>query len=265
MKIGYSSLNIYMFREENFINSSKIHLNKIIECYSLNLRDLELNTFGNTGILRDQFECIDISNNVISRLNNISRLDKLSVFIACNNKIEYIDELFCKQLLNLESLVLTNNKLSGIESISAIFLLKNLKRLSLIDNPVTKIPNYRDIIIYMLPNLIYLDFQKIKQSERGRSRSFAESDKMVQELARKYLKEAEIYSETKYIDNLQSLLYNFEGKKECLKLRNDELNEIKVAISSCENLEKLKILENCLIEQKISIEAQKIIEEYSFK
>ncbi|KAK6589178.1 hypothetical protein RS030_213390 [Cryptosporidium xiaoi] len=253
-----------MFREESLISSSKVCLNKIIECYSLDLRDLRLNVFGNTGLIRDQFECIDVSNNSISRLSNISHLDKLSIFIACNNKIEYVEEGFCRKLINLESLVLSNNKLSDLESISAIFLLKNLRRLSLIENPITKIPNYREIIIYMLPSLFYLDFQKIKQSERDRSKSFAKSDKRVQELINKYIKKSELYFEKENNNISSTELYNLELKGN-LKLGNDELNKIKVAISSCESLEKLRILEKCLIEQKISFEALSIIDEYNFK
>ena len=45
-------------------------------------------------------------------------------------------------------------------------LLEDLKTLSLVDNKVTKVENYRAFVISLLPNLKILDFQKIKPRER---------------------------------------------------------------------------------------------------
>ncbi|KAJ1607669.1 putative U2 small nuclear ribonucleoprotein A' LRR repeat-containing protein [Cryptosporidium canis] len=240
-----------------------IFLNSINESYSCNIRNSRIKTFDNTGVLRDQFECIDLSDNLISSLGNISGLNKLKTFIACNNEIELIEPGFCKSLPNLESLILTNNRLKSIESISAIFLLKNLKRLSLVNNPITKIPHYKAIMIGMLPNLVYLDFQKINQFERNTSELFIESN---------YLRNDgifQIYSpnllKSSQINNIgePSPIVAFEKSNGLQsKLTPVQLNNIKMAISFCNNIEKLKILEDSLINNEISPEAQEIMDDF---
>ncbi|OII74255.1 U2 small nuclear ribonucleoprotein [Cryptosporidium ubiquitum] len=245
---------------------STIFLNKINESYSLNIRNSKIKTFDNTGILRDQFECIDLSDNSISSLNHISNLNRLSTFIACNNEIEYIEFGFTNSLPNLESLVLTNNKLRSIESISAIFLLKNLKRLSLVNNPVTKVPNYKTILIGMLPNLIYLDFQKISKVERSTSELFFETNSIGRELLvhyssaenfeRNFIKNISRFSPSK----INVILDSSENKPNHI-----QLNNIKIAISVCNDIEKLRILEESLIKNKISPEAQEIIDDFISK
>ena len=53
--------------------------------------------------------------------------------------------------------------MSQIENLSNC---KSLKRLSLIDNLVTKLENYRYFTIHKLPQLTVLDFQKVKLKER---------------------------------------------------------------------------------------------------
>lgn len=245
-----------------FTQLSTIYLNKINESYTYNIRNSKIKTFDNTGILRDQFECIDLSDNLISSLSNISNLNRLTTFIACNNEIELIEYGFCKSLPNLESLVLTNNRLSNIESISAIFLLKNLKRLSLINNPVTKIPNYKAIMIGMLPNLLYLDFQKINQMERNASELFIETNYPGKDmLLQHYSFENYENNSLKNLNEPSPAIINTKLDPFQNKLTQVQLNNIKMAISVCNNIEKLRILEESLIRNKITPEAKEIIDD----
>lgn len=242
---------------------STISLNKINESYSFNLRNSKIKTFDNTGILRDQFECIDLSNNSISSLKHISNLSRLSTFIACNNEIEYIECGFTNSLPNLESLVLTNNKLKNIESISAIFLLKKLKRLSLVNNPVTKAPDYKTILIGMLPNLIYLDFQKVSKEERSASEFFFETNSIGKELLVKYssfknFEKNSVKSINKFLSSKVNPILDLSESKP----NHIQLNNIKIAISICNDIEKLRILEESLIKNKITPEAQEIIDDF---
>lgn len=244
-----------------FAQLSTIYLNKINESYSYSIRNSKIKTFDNTGILRDQFECIDLSDNLISSLSNISHLNRLTTFIACNNEIEFVESGFCKSLPNLESLVLTNNQLKSIESISAIFLLKNLKRLSLINNPVAKIPNYKAIMIGMLPNLVYLDFQKINQMERNASKLFIVTNYSGKDMLFQHsFKNCENNS-IRNLNESSPAIANTKSEPFQKQLTQVQLNSIKMAISVCDNIEKLKILEESLVRNKITPEAQEIIDD----
>jgi hypothetical protein len=66
-------------------------------------------------------------------------------------------------LPKLSTLVLTTNKLVNLSDLDPLSTLPNLQTLSLLDNEVTKKPQYRLYVINRCPNLRLLDFKKIKQ------------------------------------------------------------------------------------------------------
>ena len=77
-----------------------------------------------------------------------------------------------EQLVNLNSLVLTNNKISDFSEIDNLATCKKLEYLSLVDNPVIHKLYYRLYTIYKIPSLRVLDYQKVKKSERDAATTF---------------------------------------------------------------------------------------------
>jgi U2 small nuclear ribonucleoprotein A' len=66
-------------------------------------------------------------------------------------------------LPKLHTLVLTNNRLTNLAEIDPLASLPKLQFLSLLDNTVTKQPDYRLYVIHKLKHLRLLDFKKVKQ------------------------------------------------------------------------------------------------------
>ena len=58
----------------------------------------------------------------------------------------------------LENLILSNNKLSDLNELVHLRNCKSLQRLSIMNNPVTSIANYRLFVIGHLPHLRFLDY-----------------------------------------------------------------------------------------------------------
>jgi len=69
-------------------------------------------------------------------------------------------------LPKLHSLVLTNNRLVNLVEIDPLSSIPKLQYLSLLDNNITKKPNYRLYVIHKLKSLRVLDFVKIKAKVR---------------------------------------------------------------------------------------------------
>merc|ERR1719379_2749197 len=70
-------------------------------------------------------------------------------------------------LPNLKALILTGNKLEKLVDLEPLTRLKNLERLSLLENPVTKVKHYRPYMIHKCSkSLRILDFNRIKDKER---------------------------------------------------------------------------------------------------
>merc|ERR1712039_347436 len=68
---------------------------------------------------------------------------------------------------NLTSVILTGNKLEKLVDLGPLTRLKQLERLSLLENPVTKVKHYRPYMISKCAkSLRILDFNRIKDKER---------------------------------------------------------------------------------------------------
>ena len=70
--------------------------------------------------------------------------------------------LFAEFLPKLHTLILTNNRLVNLVELDPLASLPKLQTLSLLDNNITKKPNYRLYVIHKLKKLRILDFRKVK-------------------------------------------------------------------------------------------------------
>lgn len=133
----------------------------------LMLRGLKIPTIENLGGSNDSYECIDLSDNDLIKLGNFPPLKRLHVLLLMNNRISRIAEECFDPLPNLVSVTLTGNKLERLVDLEPLTRLKNLERLSLLENPVTKVKHYRPYMIHKCSkSLRILDFNRIKDKER---------------------------------------------------------------------------------------------------
>ncbi|KAK3029343.1 hypothetical protein RJ639_037866, partial [Escallonia herrerae] len=132
----------------------------------LDLRGNKIAVIENLGGTEDQFDTIDLSDNEIVKLENFPLLSRLGTLILNNNRITRINPNIGEFLPKLHTLVLTNNRLVNLVEIDPLASLTNLQVLSLLDNNITKKPNYRLYVIHKLKSLRLLDFRKVTQKER---------------------------------------------------------------------------------------------------
>ncbi|THG19352.1 hypothetical protein TEA_026326 [Camellia sinensis var. sinensis] len=95
------------------------------------------------GAQKDQFDTIDLSD------NEIVKLEKFPYFLP-----------------KLHTLVLANYRLTNLVEIDPLASLTKLQFLSLLDNNITKKPNYHLYVIHKLKSLHVLDFKKVKHKEQ---------------------------------------------------------------------------------------------------
>ncbi|OEL14564.1 hypothetical protein BAE44_0024415, partial [Dichanthelium oligosanthes] len=86
----------------------------------------------------------------------------LAIPIFCSH-LTFSFGFFSCFLPKLHTLVLTNNRLTNLADIDPLASLPKLQYLSLLDNTVTKQPDYRFYVIHKLKHLRLLDFKKVKQ------------------------------------------------------------------------------------------------------
>jgi Leucine-rich repeat len=93
-------------------------------------------------------------------------MKRLGTLLLANNLITRASSSLHSSLPALHSVVLTNNRIASLVEIDALSSISSLRKLSLLHNPVTRRPHYRSYVIFRMPQLTELDFQKIKRKEK---------------------------------------------------------------------------------------------------
>jgi U2 small nuclear ribonucleoprotein A' len=86
-----------------------------------------------------------------------------------------LDIKLAKSLPRLTTLVLTNNALSELSSLNPLARFPLLEYVTLMGNPVTRKKHYREYVIWKCKSIRVLDFQRIKQKERGLAKDLMET------------------------------------------------------------------------------------------
>merc|ERR1711934_1131315 len=199
--------------------------------WELDCRGNRIPLIENLGSTEDQFDTLNLCDNEVAKLDNFPRLLRLKTLLCCNNRIARIDASVAEMLINLEALILTNNHLKHLADIDALQEAKNLHTLALTDNEITKKPYYRLYVIHKLPQLKFLDFQKIKTKDRDAAK------KQFSGKAGEKLK-AEIQAARTFVPG-----GGVAGEN---RLTEEQINEIKAAINKATTIDEVNRLEKAL-------------------
>lgn len=178
--IKLTKLNMRITPE--LIQSCYQYTNKATSDRELRMRALKINAIENLGATLNQFDCFDLSDNSIKKLENFPLLPRLKCLLLNNNRIYKISSSLEQSIPNLERLILTNNYVQELGDIDPLSGLKNLTALSLLNNPVTTRKHYRHYVIFKLPTLKVLDFCKVKRVEREQAQDLFSTRKLQEQL-----------------------------------------------------------------------------------
>ncbi|XP_060823180.1 dynein axonemal assembly factor 11 [Bombus pascuorum] len=134
-----------------------------------------------------------LQNNLISKIENLSKLKRLEYLNLALNNIETIENL--QGLESLKKLDLTVNFIGDLRGIKTLRYNEGLEQLFLMGNPCADYEGYREYAIAVLTRLKELDGTPIDRSERIRAlQSYAETEgEIVRSYARyKKIREAEL-------------------------------------------------------------------------
>ena len=159
----------------DLISKTQQYLNPMNQFY-IDLRGYKIPYLENLAATNDQFECVDLTENDIARLEELPKLQRLETLMLANNKVAVVEADFAEMCPKLDSLILTNNRLSRFEDIDMLATCRSLQRLSLIGNMVCNLPNYRLYTIHMMQGLRVLDFQMVSRGEREMARKLYATD-----------------------------------------------------------------------------------------
>ncbi|XP_061462873.1 dynein axonemal assembly factor 11 isoform X2 [Rhineura floridana] len=127
-----------------------------------------------------------LQNNLIPKIENVSKLKKLEYLNLALNNIEKIENVEgCEELQKLD---LTANFIGELSSIKTLKSNIHLKELFLVGNPCTDFEGYRQFVVATLHQLKFLDCKEIARSERIQAlQNYSEVAKQIQEQEQVYL------------------------------------------------------------------------------
>ncbi|OCT77178.1 hypothetical protein XELAEV_18032374mg [Xenopus laevis] len=111
-----------------------------------------------------ELKILYLQNNLIGKIENVSKLKKLEYLNLALNNIEKIENLEgCESLQKLD---LTVNFVGELSSINSLQENLHLRELYLVGNPCAEYEGYRQYVVATLPQLKWLDGKEIERSER---------------------------------------------------------------------------------------------------
>ncbi|KIV92512.1 hypothetical protein PV10_03803 [Exophiala mesophila] len=167
----------------DLINNSLSYLNPIKE-RELDLRGHKIPTIENLGVAGPQ-DAIDFTDNDISSLSGFPLSPRLNTLLLARNRIQSVDKRIAEQVPNLTTLVLSGNHVKELADLDGLSALGSLRHLSLLDNPVVRKEHYRSYLIWSVPSLRFLDFQRVRDAEREQAKELLGTREEPTELARK--------------------------------------------------------------------------------
>jgi hypothetical protein len=96
---------------------------------------------------------LDFTDNEIKKLDNFPRFVRLSTLMLANNHISRISNTVGEQLANLETVILSNNRVEALSEVENLASCRKLANLCLVGNPVSRRQHYRLFVIHKLPQL----------------------------------------------------------------------------------------------------------------
>ncbi|EXJ93379.1 U2 small nuclear ribonucleoprotein A' [Capronia coronata CBS 617.96] len=167
----------------DLIHNSLSYLNPLKE-RELDLRGHRIPAIENLGAAGPQ-DAIDFTDNDIAILTNFPLSPRLNTLLCARNRIQGVDKKIAEQLPNLTTLVLTANHVKELADLEGLTLCGRLTHLSLLENPVTRKEHYRLYLIWAVPSIRFLDFQKVRDAEREQAKELFGTADAPTELAAK--------------------------------------------------------------------------------
>ncbi|KAK8207997.1 U2 snRNP complex subunit [Zalaria obscura] len=228
------------------IQNSLSYINPLKE-RELDLRGHKIPAIENLGVASGQ-DAIDFTDNDIAQLANFPLSPRLQSLYVARNRVSQIQPTLARSIPNLHTLVLTQNQIAELADLDPLGSFAKLTHLTLLDNPVTSKEHYRYWVIWRCPTVRFLDFQKVKDSERSKAKELFGTKDAPTELAQKI---SAVRSNKSLGFGGQTSATNGAGKNYRIQLNEKERKRVEQLIRNAKSFAEITRLEKELNEGRI--------------
>ncbi|KAF4446110.1 U2 small nuclear ribonucleoprotein A' [Fusarium austroafricanum] len=243
----------------DLIRDSLSYLNPLKE-RELDLRGHRIPAIENLGVAGPH-DAIDFTDNDIQVLGNFPLSPRITTLLLARNRVSSIQPSLAKAIPNLANLVLSSNNLAELADLDTLAAFPRLTHLVLSDNPVAKKDNYRYWVLWKCPSVRFLDFEKVKESEREKARELFGTEEEPTALASKVQtisNKAAPKLTTTQIQGIKTTTFNTStdgsdapSKLSRIKLTDAEKKRLQERIKKATSLQEIIALEKELNEGRL--------------
>ncbi|KAJ1500464.1 U2 small nuclear ribonucleoprotein A', partial [Coelomomyces lativittatus] len=130
----------------------------------LNLRGYKIPMLEHLGACCRQMDTLNLMDNELKVLAGpFPSLPRLRHVYLTNNRLHSLEPGLERYFPFLETLLFTNNAFTELKYVRYLHGLKHLTHVSFLGNPITKHKWYRSYVIYHVPQIRVLDYQRVKE------------------------------------------------------------------------------------------------------
>ncbi|KAK5103545.1 U2 snRNP complex subunit [Lithohypha guttulata] len=167
----------------DLIHNSLSYLNPLKE-RELDLRGHKIPTIENLGVAGPH-DAIDFTDNDLTTLSNFPLSPRLNTLLCARNRIQSVDRRIAEEIPNLTTLVLANNNVKELADLEGLTRCRKLAHVVLTENPVTKKEHYRLYMIWSIPSIRFLDYERVREIERDEAKELFGTSSTPSELVAK--------------------------------------------------------------------------------
>ncbi|KAF8979530.1 U2 snRNP complex subunit [Entomortierella lignicola] len=212
----------------------------------LDLRSYKIPAIENLGVTKDLNDSLDLTDNDIRSLSNFPSLPRLKCLLLSNNRISKIDPNLSQYLPNLTTVILTNNAITELSDLDGLAGCRSIEFFSLLDNPVAKKKYYREWVIWKLPSVRVLDFERVKKKEREEAKKLFEGKAGPSALA-----ESIAATKSSTFEPGEGVPLPLKSNVPTLTMTKEDQDKIKAALAKATTLDEITKLERALKEGKV--------------
>ncbi|KAF9343001.1 U2 snRNP complex subunit [Mortierella sp. AD094] len=212
----------------------------------LDLRSHKIPAIENLGVTKDLNDSLDLTDNDIRSLSNFPSLPRLKCLLLSNNRISKIDANLSQYLPNLTTVILTNNAVTELSDLDGLAGCQSIEFLSLLDNPVAKKKYYREWVVWKLPSVRVLDFERVKKKERDEAKKLFEGKAGPSALA-----ESIAATKSSTFEPGEGVPLPLKSNVPTLTMTKEDQDKIKAALAKATTLDEITKLERALKEGKV--------------
>ncbi|KAF9433768.1 U2 small nuclear ribonucleoprotein A' [Entomortierella beljakovae] len=212
----------------------------------LDLRSHKIPAIENLGVTKDLNDSLDMTDNDIRALTNFPSLPRLKCLLLSNNRVTKIDSNLSQYLPNLTTVILTNNAVTELSDLDGLAGCKSIEFLSFLENPVAKKKYYREWVIWKIPSVRVLDFERVKKKERVEAKKLFDGKSGPSALA-----ESIAATKSSTFEPGEGVPLPIKSSVPTLTMTKEDQDKIKAALAKATTLDEITKLERALKEGKL--------------